>query len=221
MPPILAFQSVADATVSTPAVIDALLRRLAPQGHALVLFDINRYADAAELFAPGALAVKEHLLAGPPLPFDLTVLANADGGSVALDAFERRAGAADSTRVSTGLSWPRGVYSLSHVSLPFSPQDPVYGANPPAVEELLYLGRLDVLGERGLLAVPANDLVRLRYNPFYSYLEARVDAFLDAAGGAGVPGEVIARVAPAPLSPGPQGSAARPTASGPAPGRQR
>lgn len=184
VPPILAFQSVADATVSTPAVIDALFRHLAPEGHALVLFDINRYAPAAELFAPGALAVKEHLLAGPPLPFDLTVLANAQEESIALDAFERRAGARDSTRVSTGLTWPRGVYSLSHVALPFSPEDPVYGAHAPAVEKLLYLGRLDVLGERGLLAVPASDLVRLRHNPFYSYLEASVDAFLDAASGA-------------------------------------
>ena len=36
MPPILAFQSVADATVSTPAVIDALFKRLAAQGHELV-----------------------------------------------------------------------------------------------------------------------------------------------------------------------------------------
>jgi hypothetical protein len=53
------------------------------------------------------------------------------------------------------------------------------------VEKLLYLGRLDVLGERGLLAVPATDLVRLRYNPFYSYLEVRVDAFLDGASVAG------------------------------------
>jgi alpha-beta hydrolase superfamily lysophospholipase len=185
VPPILAFQSVADATVSTRAVIDALFRRLAPEGHALVLFDINRYAPAAELFAPGALAVKEHLLAGPPLPFDLTVLANAHGESIAIDAFQRPAGAQASTRASTGLTWPHGVFSLSHVALPFSPEDPVYGANPPAVEKLLYLGRLDLLGERGLLAVPANDLVRLRYNPFYSYLEARVDGFLDAASRAG------------------------------------
>jgi hypothetical protein len=183
VPRILAFQSVADATVSTPAVIDALFRRLAPEGHQLVLFDINRYAEAAELFAPGALKVKENLLEGPPLPFNVTVLANADRESFALDAFERPAQQQGHTRNPTGLTWPQGVYSLSHVALPFSPEDPIYGAHPPALQTLLYLGRPELRGERGLLAVPANDLIRLRHNPFFAYVQACVDAFLDAPKG--------------------------------------
>jgi alpha-beta hydrolase superfamily lysophospholipase len=183
VPRILAFQSVADATVSTPAVIDALFRRLAAEGHQLVLFDINRYAEAAELFAPGALVVKENLLEGPPLPFNVTVLANADNESFTLDAFERPAQDQGYTRSPTELTWPQGVYSLSHVALPFSPEDPVYGARPPAAEALLYLGRPELRGERGLLAVPANDLIRLRHNPFFAYVQACVDAFLDASKG--------------------------------------
>jgi pimeloyl-ACP methyl ester carboxylesterase len=180
VPRILAFQSVADATVSTPAVIDTLFRRLAPEGHQLVLFDINRFAEAAELFAPDALVVKENLLEGPPLPFNVTVLGNADSESFTLDAFERPAQGQGHTRRPTGLTWPQGVYSLSHVALPFSPEDPVYGARPPAAQLLLYLGRPELRGERGLLAVPASDLIRLRHNPFFAYVRACVDAFLDA-----------------------------------------
>jgi len=183
VPRMLAFQSVADATVSAPAVIDALFQRLASEGHHLVLFDLNRYAEAEELFAPSALVVRDNLLEGPPQPFDLTVLANADAESFAIDALERRAGAAGYTRSATGLSWPKGVYSLSHVALPFSPEDPVYGAQPPAKQTLLYLGRPELRGERGLLAVPANELIRLRHNPFFAYVAACVDAFLDGVSG--------------------------------------
>jgi len=183
VPRILAFQSVADATVSTPAVIDALFRRLAAEGHQLVLFDINRYAEAAELFAPGTLMVKENLLEGPPLSFGVTVLANAGSDPTALDAFQRLAEEEGYTRTPAALTWPQGVYSLSHVALPFSSEDPVYGAHPPAVQTLIYLGRLELRGERGLLAVPASDLIRLRYNPFFAYVQACVDAFLDGPKG--------------------------------------
>ena len=41
-PPVLAFQSVVDATVSTPALVKGLFSRLPENGHELVLFDINR-----------------------------------------------------------------------------------------------------------------------------------------------------------------------------------
>jgi pimeloyl-ACP methyl ester carboxylesterase len=78
MPRILAFQSAADATVSTPAVVNALFRRLAPEGHELVFFDINRRADSRPLFNPGVLAVRSDLFDGPPLPFDLTAIVNED-----------------------------------------------------------------------------------------------------------------------------------------------
>jgi esterase/lipase len=189
VPRILAFQSVGDATVSTLAVINALFRRLAPEGHRLVLFDLNRHAEAEPLFLPRALAVKQDLLNGPPLPFDLTVLTNLEGGSFDIDVIERRAGDTGLVRSASGLSWPKDLYSLSHVALPISPQDPVYGEQRPADPILLYLGRPELRGERGLLTVPAADLMRLRYNPFFSYLEATVDAFLEASGGSAAGGQ--------------------------------
>jgi hypothetical protein len=78
----------------------------------------------------------------------------------------------------TTLSWPPGVFSLSHVALPFGPDDPIYGEHRPARLQAIYLGRVDLLGERGVLAVPPAQLLRLRYNPFFSYLQRRVDLFL-------------------------------------------
>jgi len=183
LPPILAFQSLADATVSTQAVVDALFRRLAAEGHELVMFDINRNAEAAPLLRADALIARESMFTGPPLPFDLTGLVNESPASDAVMAMRRPAGATESTRTPTGLEWPRDVFSLSHVALPFSPSDPVYGATRPEKPVRIYLGRPELLGERGLLVVPATELIRLRHNPFYAYVDARVDAFLAANGG--------------------------------------
>ena len=178
MPRILAFQSAADATVSTPAVVNALFRRLAPEGHALVAFDINRHADSEPLFEPSVLAVRPHLFDGPPLPFDLTALINADAASDAVVALHRRAGTTDNSREPTGLAWPWYVFSLSHTALPFPPDDPVYGAEPPPKPRMIFLGRPELLGERGLLAVSPTVLMRLRHNPFFPYVEKRIDDFL-------------------------------------------
>jgi esterase/lipase len=178
MPPILAFESVADATVSAPAVVNALFRRLAPEGHEAVFFDMNRRAQAQPLFDPAVLAVRAGLLDGPALPFDLTAITNADEQSSQVVALHRAAGSTTVERLPTGLEWPRQIFSLSHVALPFPPDDPVYGLNPPATKSLIYLGRPELLGERGLLAVSPTVLMRLRCNPFFSYVEQRLGAFL-------------------------------------------
>ena len=95
-PPILAFSSVADATVSTRAVVDTLFARLAPQGHRLVLFDVNRQVDAAALFTRSAAAVDRTLTAGPELQFELTIVGNANARS--FDVVER-------TRKAARVSW--------------------------------------------------------------------------------------------------------------------
>jgi pimeloyl-ACP methyl ester carboxylesterase len=178
LPTILAFQSVADDTVSTPAVIDALFRRLAQEKHELVLFDINRRADTTSLYLPGAPEVRERLLREPPLPFDLTIITNSNDESFDIEAIHRRAGTVVIESEATGMKWPAGVFSLSHVALPFSPDDAVYGASPPKTSGLIYLGKTEALGERGLLAIPASSLMRLRHNPFFDYLATRTTAFL-------------------------------------------
>lgn len=184
MPPVLAFQSVADATVSTPAVVNALLSKLAAEGHALVAFDINRDAEVKALLSPAARIVSANLLEGPALPFDLTVLGNASAQRGALGAAvvarHRTAGGATVETRETGLRWPPDTYSLAHVALPFRPDDPVYGTTPPARWDFMFLGKVGLYGERGVLAVSPGDFARLRHNPFFPYLEARVNAFLAA-----------------------------------------
>jgi hypothetical protein len=76
--------------------------------------------------------------------------------------------------VDLDLEWPQGIISLSHVALPFPPDDPLYGQFRPQQKDTLYLGQIAIRGERGLLKLSNNWLLRLRFNPFYSVLEDRV-----------------------------------------------
>ena len=78
------------------------------------------------------------------------------------------------------LAWPGGLFSLSHIAVPFPPDDPVYGRWPQAGsgEAGITLGSITIRGERNLLQIPDNYFLRLRYNPFFDYLSARVLAFL-------------------------------------------
>jgi alpha-beta hydrolase superfamily lysophospholipase len=179
MPPILAFQSVADATVSAPAVLQALFLRLAPEGHELVAFDINRAADVAALLARPIAEVRERLESAPAMPVDLTLVVNADEETDEVVAVRRAAGSTVKGTDALALRWPAQVYSLSHVALPFRPDDSVYGAAAPVDRNVIFLGKVALYGERGLLSVSAASLMRLRYNPFFPYLERRVVEFLD------------------------------------------
>lgn len=76
------------------------------------------------------------------------------------------------------LDWPGDVFSLSHSALPIPPDDPLYGVDVKRDKTHIQLGRILPKGEKGLLLIPANDIIRLKYNPFYSYVEARLKEFV-------------------------------------------
>ncbi len=70
------------------------------------------------------------------------------------------------------------IYSLSHIAPPIPPDDPLYGGPDAGPSPGIQLGNLALRGERGALRVAASDVLRLRWNPFYAYLEERVLAFV-------------------------------------------
>ena len=55
MPHVLAFQSLVDATILADEVVNGLLAHLPPNGHELVVFDVNRRDRLRALIAPGSL----------------------------------------------------------------------------------------------------------------------------------------------------------------------
>jgi alpha-beta hydrolase superfamily lysophospholipase len=178
-PPVLAFQSAVDATVSTRALIEGLFLKLPPGGHELVLFDINRVTEVDRMLLQDPRRTIRSIMRRDTNPFTLTLLTNESEDSAQIILRRRSAASAELDEQLAGLSWPAGLYSLSHVALPFPEDDPLYGRRPGGDSPLLNLGDLELRGERGVLRLPAATMLRLRWNPFYGYLEQRVATFMD------------------------------------------
>jgi alpha-beta hydrolase superfamily lysophospholipase len=178
-PRTIAFQSVVDATIKPSTLVDALFMKLAPGGHELVLFDVNRHTEAEPLLRSDPEVLTDRLLGEGQLPFTLTLVTNLNPDTDAVIARTKAAGATTATDEDIELAWPGGLFSLSHVAVPFPPDDPVYGDDPEAGEGHITLGSIFIRGERNLLQIPDNYFLRLRYNPFFGYLTTRVQGFMD------------------------------------------
>jgi alpha-beta hydrolase superfamily lysophospholipase len=176
MPRVVMFQSVVDSTVTAGEVVRGLLNYLPPRGHELVVFDVNRHDQLEALVAPGPLESLERLRAATNLPFAITVIANRDASTASVGAFVREAGKQDVTEHDLPYEWPRGVLSLGHVALPFPVDDPLYGLEgPPEGSPTKYnLGTFPARGENGALVIPLGQFSRVRSNPFFDVIRAKV-----------------------------------------------
>jgi alpha-beta hydrolase superfamily lysophospholipase len=182
LPPTLVFKSAVDATVTTEAVVDNLLTLLKPNRHELVLFDVNRTAAASMLLTTNPGPLNNRLLADATLPFSIRFIGNASPDSFAIAArYKTPFSTEPALTEQLNLEWPPYVISLSHVAVPFSPDDPLYGNTRPADRGTIYLGELALRGERGLSALPAEWVLRMRYNPFYEVVEDGVLDWVNAA----------------------------------------
>ena len=175
MPPVLAFQSLIDSTVLTESITGHLFDRLPEGGHELVLFDLNRLGSIRQFLRLRHQSLLHRLTTGPALPYSVTLITNA--GTESSEVVERRRppGGGLQPGRPLGLFWPEQVYSLSHVAIPFPPADPLYGDGSGRSEpETPLLGSFRPRGEDGLLIVPVGQFMRLRYNPFFDYMEQRL-----------------------------------------------
>jgi alpha-beta hydrolase superfamily lysophospholipase len=176
LPPILTFQSVMDFTVSTPAVLSGLYDHLPANGSELVLFDINRNIKFTPLIRPSADTALARLVPSTIRNYRLVVVTNAGEGTE--EAVERvvEAGTTTETTHRLGLVYPRGVFSLSHLALPFPMTDSLYGLTPDPSDNFgVHLGELAPRGERGTLIVSLDALSRMSANPFFPYLVQRIE----------------------------------------------
>ncbi|AUB82087.1 alpha/beta hydrolase [Candidatus Thiodictyon syntrophicum] len=181
LPPILTFQSLTDFTVSTAAIVNALYARLPANGSELVLFDLNRHTEFGPLLRPSTETMLARLLPQPPRNYRTTIITNRDDRSA--DVVERTIAAGATTEVvrPLGLTYPSDVFSLSHVALPFPVTDSLYGMEPDRSEDFgVHLGAMAVRGERGILIVSLDALIRMSSNPFFPYLLDRIMGQMDA-----------------------------------------
>lgn len=184
MPRVTAFQSVVDATVSAADVVRGFLLRLPGPGNELVAFDVNRSDEWIGLVAPGPREAFAAIRDAPALPFRLSLVTNRASGSGEVAALTREAGSTEVRAELLGLEWPASVFSVGHVAMPFPIDDPVYGLRPMQTGPLVWtIGDLAPRGEAGAIVVPLGMFARLRSNPFFGVVRARIDAAIEADAG--------------------------------------
>jgi alpha-beta hydrolase superfamily lysophospholipase len=174
-PPVLTFQSLVDATVSTPAIVSRLHDQLPQNGSALVLFDFNRHARLDPFIRPEDHTLIARLFEKRARRYRITLVTNAGPDTLAVAARDVSPGSTSPIDHPLGLEWSRDLFSLSHVALPFPQTDPIYGSlatESPAGP--VALGLLSPRGERAVLTVPVDVLMRVSSNPFFPYLAERL-----------------------------------------------
>ncbi|XGI81282.1 alpha/beta hydrolase [Enterobacter hormaechei] len=182
LPPVLAFQSVMDSTVSTRAVVSVLFDQLPANGSELVMFDINQAASFRPLFKPSSWTATSALLPVAQRRYGVTVITNADEHSFSTVAKITPAGSTQETVVQLAESWPQDVYSLSHVAVPFPPDDDLYGREPGVKNRYgISLGTIALWGETSVLSVGKEALMRVTSNPFYDYMQERINSRIGGA----------------------------------------
>jgi pimeloyl-ACP methyl ester carboxylesterase len=175
LPPILAFTSLVDSTVETWSTVDSLFGRLQDNGSELVLYDVNRSAVALGLLEQSFDDRLAALLRSPDRNYRLSLVTNARAGAPEVVVRTLPPGSTTATEEFPGLAWPPQIFSLSHLAVPFRPDDPLFGIAPDmATDYGVRLGLLAPRGERGVLTVPIDQLMRLNCNPFFPYQEARI-----------------------------------------------
>jgi alpha-beta hydrolase superfamily lysophospholipase len=181
MPPVLTFQSVVDFTTSTRAVIQSLYAHLPANGSELVLFDINRNVKFGPLMRTAADVVLSRVLPEAPRDYAVSLVTNVSQTTNEVAESFVSAGGAVEVRRELGLSFPVGVFSLSHVAVPFPLDDSLYGLQPKGEPEFgVHLGAIAPRGERGTLIIALDALVRMSCNPFHSFAMEKIDAAIPA-----------------------------------------
>lgn len=181
LPPILTFQSVVDNTVSARAIVEILYNNLPANGSEIVVYDVNRNSTMLHLMKNQPVDVVDYFQSIAPLDFGITVLRNRSRTGNDIDALILSAGDIEARVEETALAWPRGVFSLSHIAIPFRTDDLVYGDGTafngsvptPA------LGALAPRGEAGVLLLTSNYFLRARHNPFYAFQASKLSAWID------------------------------------------
>jgi alpha-beta hydrolase superfamily lysophospholipase len=181
LPPILTFQSVVDNTVSARAIVTSLYGRLPANGSRLVVYDVNSNSTLLHLMKGEPVDPSRYFLSIAPQNFGVTVLRNRNSNDLAVDVLTLPAGQTDAVVTQTPFEWPRGIFSLSHIALPFRADDPVYGnGKHDSARQMIAFGALAPRGERGVMRLGSEYFLRMRYNPFFSFQQAKMIEWLDS-----------------------------------------
>ncbi|MBF8747253.1 alpha/beta hydrolase [Pseudomonas putida] len=174
--PIVTYQSLVDGTVSTAAIQTELYDRLPANGSELVIFDTNTSLGIDDMLRPAVAALREQLFAAPARRYARTLVGARGQGDARMRSLRYAAGSTAATEQMLAASYPNGLFSLSHVALPFPLDDALYGQQPSQVENYgVHLGTLSMRGERGALILDAGNFSRATSNPFFQLMLDNLD----------------------------------------------
>ena len=91
------------------------------------MFDINRYAAAYRMLIDDPAPMTNRVLQAADLPYSVTLVTNESSQTNRVISRHIEPYSLDPARINKlDLTWPPGVISLSHVALPFAPDDRLY-----------------------------------------------------------------------------------------------
>ena len=170
-PRVFSAVSAIDATVNISDLVTRLYGRLDEPGSELVIFDTNRGSWTENLLKLDYEESLESALRSTSGEYGITVVSNRKTKTPQLREWRRDESGVKERDLD--LVWPEELFSLSHSSIPFPEDDPLYGANRDGTLPLP-LGALELRGEGGVLRISDGQILRLRHNPFFPYLEGRL-----------------------------------------------
>jgi len=175
LPAFIAFESWVDATVSAKELVK-LYDFIADSNDDLVLFDVNRrYAP----FINGDISAElENMIKNKKVSYKLEFVSNTPNDSIKnlanIYTFNNN-GVKYEVSPSLSALWASNVYSISHISVPISPSNELYGKESE-------LSNMLIVGERNTLIIPSSDITRVRFNPFFNLMMKRIDEFIEDRG---------------------------------------
>ncbi len=173
-PPVLSFASIVDATVSVDATINNLYKRLPKNNHTLVLFDINHDFNSNHLVKQDVdITLQNIRKSSNSENYTFELISNIYSEDASLMQITNT-----QTTKDLNLEWPKHLYSLSHLAMPMSSDDPLYGNEDAPKSPGIQLGHLAFYGETSVLQTSASALLRQRWNPFHDYTNERVFEFM-------------------------------------------
>lgn len=182
LPPVLTFQSLVDATVNTDAIENYFYRYLPANNSELVLFDINRHANFVPITKNSASTYLQNTFGAGPHPYHFVKISNRTSSTMAVSEWRQASGELTVQERPLDLAYPAGVFSLSHVALPFPTDDPTFGLEPKMDEFYgIRLGNVLLRGETGTVIIKAEAGMRLNSNPFYPYMQERIFNWLEVS----------------------------------------
>lgn len=171
LPPIYSYTSIEDATVDATESFK-IITDIGNEEGEIIIFDANRKYNHFFKKRAQKTGYSERIKESGILT-DVVIISNyrnRESNEVEVIRFSK--GTETLLIPEEKLEWMDFTFSLAHVSLPISPDNPIYGRNS-------LMGNLNIKGEKGIVSLPTDMFIRLRYNEFFSYMKENIEEKID------------------------------------------